>query len=137
MIALMTQTINKQTRLLLQRPSLFVVLFSCLVLIGIVAFQVMQSKETRHYYNVTAWHSETAQGFFDSCVYTALRPGSGVSDEAAKAYCGCDIDAFQSIYKSDEELLQAQKTWAKTGYPTEVISAMRECAEKAHVPLNI
>lgn len=136
-ISTMAKSKKKPPELLLQILPLLVVLGVCLVLIGIVALQAMRSKNAPHYYSATTWHAETARGFFDSCVYTAKRPGSGIGDKAAKMYCGCDIDALQAIYKSDSELSHAEKDWVEKGYPTEVVSAMRNCAARAHIPLNV
>jgi hypothetical protein len=122
---------------LLQKLPLLVVLLSCIVLVEVVTFQAIKDRENQRYYSVTSWSTETAKGFFDSCTYTTLRPGSGVTNGAAKVYCGCSIDALQVIYKNDNQLLQAEKDWVKTGYPPALISAMRECAKKANVPLII
>jgi hypothetical protein len=128
----------KQWRMVLsQNHSLLITILSCLILVGLIAFQVTSNKEPQRYYKVTAWSPQMAKGFFDGCTYTALRPGSGISDGAAKMYCGCDIDALQTIYKNDSQIAQAQKNWVKTGYTNAVISAMRKCATKAGIPLNI
>jgi len=108
-----------------------------LVLVGIFAFQAIHHKDASQYYSVTNWSPETSKAFFESCTYTAKRPGSGVSDQDAKVYCGCDIDTLQTLYKSDDELGRAEKSWVTNGYPAEVVAALRACASKTHTPLNI
>ena len=132
---------SKRVRQLL--PLIVVVATSVVLLAGIFIARALKDQDqarpgkSGNYYSVTNWSSRTAKTMFDNCAYVAQRPGNNVSEEDAKAYCGCTVDSFQSLYTTEEELNQAEKDWVENGYSEEFLSIIRTCAKQADVPLAI
>lgn len=123
-------------KLLDQQMPLLVIAGASIVLVGMLALQMIRKNDTEHYYTVKHWSAGTAQAFFNNCVASSTRAGSSVTSHAAKAYCGCTVNALQDIYVIDQELSQMEERAAQEGFPANVISVIRTCAKQSGVPLN-
>jgi len=129
--------VYKIKKLLGQRTPIVVIVGAVIFLVGLVVLQVTNKDNPEDYYTLKAWSSITAQGFFDSCVSTATRPGSNVTSQKAKVYCGCTLSAMQDVYSNEQLLTEMQEKAAQAGaYPEEVVSVMQSCAKQADIPFG-